>query len=83
MEPQTPQPDWTPKQWLLYALDCYQIKVWQNEGQYITVSDGYQIEVESNGIFKLRSGKMVIAPFGDLDELCGFLEAAGVQKIEK
>jgi hypothetical protein len=33
-----------------------------------------EIEIEANGIFKLRSEGLVIAPFADLDELCQFIK---------
>jgi hypothetical protein len=63
----------TAKETLLDAMQYYNLPVVAVEGQVITTIKDYTIEVEANGLYKLRSGDSVIAPFHDLDELCTFI----------
>lgn len=67
----------TPKDWLLSALAEYGIAVAGVEGNMLYLEKGYDIEIEQNGVFKLRSEGSVVAPFRDLDELCQFIKYAG------
>jgi hypothetical protein len=57
-------------------MDClyhYAIPVEKTEDNKVWVSKGYMIEVETNGLYKLLQHGEVIAPFDDLNELCGFI----------
>ncbi|MDX2283420.1 MAG: hypothetical protein NW241_04625 [Bacteroidia bacterium] len=69
----TPSPQ-TPEEQLLDALARYGIPVLHAEGRRITVPGGYEIEMEQGLLFKLRHAGKVVAPFGDLDELCEFIQ---------
>ena len=44
------------------------------QDKIIELEKDYEVEIEANGIFKLRSEGLVIAPFADLDELCRFIK---------
>lgn len=62
------------KENLTQALNRYHIQILNDRGKYIELENDYEIEIEANGIFKLRSEGLVIAPFADLDELCQFIK---------
>lgn len=64
----------TPREWLLYALDAYNIAVLAEKDNFVEIEKGYVVEIESNGVFKLLCGGAVVAPFRDLEELCRFIE---------
>ncbi len=66
----------TPKEWLLYAFSQYQITVLADEGKFVRLEKDFEVEIEANGVFKLKHGGLVIAPFRDLDELCQFIQLA-------
>ncbi len=57
------------------ALQYYGIPALLVKDKLVEVINGYSIEVESNGIYKLYSDGNVVAPFDDLDELCRFILA--------
>lgn len=63
----------TSKEWLLAALQFYNIEVVAVNENTITVAKNYEIEIEANGMYKLYEAGMVIAPFDDVDELCRFI----------
>lgn len=62
------------KESLIQALNRYNIQILDDRGKYIELENDYEVEIEANGIFKLRSEGLVIAPFADLDELCRFIK---------
>jgi hypothetical protein len=64
----------TPKEWLLFALKEYQISLLADNGDNVRIENGYEVEIEQNGVFKLKHEGKVVAPFRDLDELCGFVK---------
>lgn len=64
----------TPREWLLLAFNEYKIKVLAETGPYFQLERGYTVEIEKNGVFKLRHEQKVVAPFLDLDELCQFIQ---------
>jgi hypothetical protein len=59
---------------LLDALLAHDIHVLADQGTWLEVEKGYTIEIESNGLYKLLSEGMVVAPFQDLAELCEFIK---------
>ncbi|MDO8995690.1 hypothetical protein [Sediminibacterium sp.] len=61
------------KDFLLGALKYYNIEIIKNEDNHITIFKDYVIEIETNGLFKLKCDGQVIAPFDDIDELCRFV----------
>lgn len=63
----------TPREWLLLALRDFDIAVLADEGNFLEVEKEYSIEVEQNGVFKLRWKGKVVAPFQDLAEMCQFI----------
>lgn len=67
------QPPQTPKEWLLFAFKTYQIAVLSDQGKFVRVEKDYEVEIEQNGVFKLKHAGLVVAPFRDLDELCSFI----------
>ena len=62
------------KEQLLHKLAQYGILILDDHGKYIELENDYEVEIEANGIFKLRSEGLVIAPFADLDEMCQFIK---------
>ncbi len=64
----------TPREWLLLALNDYGIAVLVDHGHFLEIEKEYSIEIEQNGIFKLRWKGKVVAPFQDLNELCHFIQ---------
>ncbi len=61
------------KEILLKALAFYNIQVEADNGKHIAVQNNYEIEVEANGLYKLKNDGFVVAPFDDLNELCRFI----------
>ena len=62
------------KEKLLQMLNHYDIPILNDKDKIIELEKDYEVEIEANGIFKLRSEGLVIAPFADLDELCRFIK---------
>ena len=58
---------------LLKALKVNGIEVQSNDGKHVKVKDTYDIEVEANGMYKLKDEGYIIAPFDDASKLCRFL----------
>jgi hypothetical protein len=58
---------------LLEALYFYKIEVLTIDGNTVRVQNGYEVEVESNGMYKLKSDGYIVAPFADLNDLCRFM----------
>jgi hypothetical protein len=63
----------TPQEMLLEALDFYTIEIISINGNRIKVQNNFEIEVESNGLYKLFDDGYVVAPFDDINELCRFI----------
>ncbi|NUO02239.1 MAG: hypothetical protein HUU01_16670 [Saprospiraceae bacterium] len=63
----------TPKERLLMALLEYKIAVVTIESNHLVLEKGYEVEIEQNGIFKLKSDGYVVAPFPDPEALCRFI----------
>lgn len=55
------------------ALQFYSIEIIKIENNHFTIGRGYEIEVERNGLYKLKSDGQIVAPFDDVDELCRFV----------
>ena len=64
----------TPYEWLLLALSDFGIAIVSDDGSTLAVEKEYSIEIEQNGVFKLRWKGKVVAPFQDLAELCQFIK---------
>ncbi len=58
---------------LLGALAFYKIPLISDTAFIIIVPNNYTIEVEQNGLYKLKSDGYVIAPFDDINKLCRFI----------
>ena len=58
---------------LLNALKAYEIEVVSIEGNVVKLQNNYSVEVEKNKLYKLLDDGYIIAPFGDLNELCRFI----------
>jgi hypothetical protein len=63
----------TPMEMLLDALSYYEIDTVGVNGNTVLLHNNYEVEVESNGLYKLLQDKAVISPFDDLEELCLFV----------
>lgn len=63
----------TPQEMLLDCLAYYEIQVNRVENNLIFTIKDYEIEVEKNGLYKLKQSGAVIAPFDNLDALCQFI----------
>ena len=58
---------------LLEALKVYEIEVIAVEGNRVKLQNNYEVEVEKNKMYKLIDDGYIVAPFGDLNELCRFI----------
>jgi hypothetical protein len=66
--------DYDPREFLLFALRHFDIKVASAEGKLIRTEGGYAIEVESQHLFKLLWNDQVVAPFDNVETLCRFIK---------
>ncbi len=64
----------TPKKLLINALQQHGIRMLADRGKFLVLEKDYTVEVEANGIYKLLWLVKVVAPFGDLEELCEFVK---------
>jgi hypothetical protein len=64
----------TSKAILVQALQASGIEILEDQGKWLQLEKEYSVEIEANGIFKLRSEGLVVAPFADVDELCQFIK---------
>ena len=58
---------------LLEALKVSEIEVIAIEGNRVKLQNNYEVEVEKNKMYKLIDDGYIVAPFGDLNELCRFV----------
>lgn len=63
-----------PKEFLMFALNHFDLKVDSHEGKMVYVEKNYSIEVEGQKLFKLSQNNQVIAPFSNVEELCKFIK---------
>ncbi len=74
--------DFDPKEFLLFALQHFGLKVERVEGKMINLGQAYQIEIEGKQLFKLIQAGQVVAPFDDVEDLCHFIKT-DMQRNEK
>ncbi|MEO7523216.1 MAG: hypothetical protein ABIT58_03940 [Ferruginibacter sp.] len=58
---------------LLEAFKVYEIKIIAIEGNLVKLQNNFTVEVEKNKMYKLFDDGYIVAPFGDLNELCRFI----------
>lgn len=63
-----------PKELLLLVLRGMEVDILRENGKFVEVENGYTIEVESKGLYKLLHRNQVVAPFADVVEMCGFIK---------
>lgn len=63
-----------PKELLLLVLKGMEIEILHDEGKFVSVQNGYTIEVERKSLYKLLHNGQVVAPFADVVEMCGFIK---------
>lgn len=66
--------DYDPKDFLLFALNHFDIQVHSHEGKMVYLDMEYTIEIEGKNLYKLLQGGQVVAPFADVEELCNFIK---------
>ena len=64
----------TSKEQLLQAFQEKGIVVLTDNGKFLELENDYSVEIEANGIYKLRSEGLVVAPFASVEELCQFIK---------
>lgn len=64
----------TSKEQLLHAFQEQSIVVLTDNGKFLELENEYSVEIEDNGIYKLRSEGLVVAPFASVEELCQFIK---------
>lgn len=64
-------------EFVLYALDQMKIAVLHHEGKYISLANGFIVEVEHRDLYRLSAKGFVISPFDDIGELCTFIKRNG------
>ena len=62
------------RDWLITALNDYEIKVLLDKGNTLVIEKEYIIEIEKNGVYKLIWKGKTVAPFQNLNELCHFIK---------
>ncbi|WP_421798135.1 hypothetical protein [Haliscomenobacter sp.] len=62
------------KEQLLQAFQEQSIVVLTDNGKFLELENDYSVEIEANGIYKLRSEGLVVAPFASVEELCQFIK---------
>jgi hypothetical protein len=63
-----------PKELLLLVLRGMEVEILKDNGKFVEVANGYTIEVERKGLYKLLHRNQVVAPFADVVEMCGFIK---------
>lgn len=66
--------DFDPKEFLLFALNHFDLEVKGYEGKMVHLNQSYTIEVEGKQLYKLMQDQQVVAPFSDVEELCRFIK---------
>lgn len=66
--------EYDPKEFLLFALNHFDIPVHAHEGKMVYMDMEYTIEIEGKNLYKLMQGGQVVAPFADVEELCNFIK---------
>ena len=66
--------DYDPKEFLLFALNHFNIKVVSEKGKMVYIEKEYAVEIEGKKLFKLLQNNQVIAPFSGVEELCNFIK---------
>ena len=61
-------------EFVLYALREMKLPVRHRDGRYIQLENGFLIEVEARGLYRLSANEFVISPFSDVGELCQFIQ---------
>lgn len=61
------------KDFLLYAMEQYEIKVERHDDHHLYLEKQYAIEIEGPQLFKLMHQGSVVAPFDDVEEMCIFI----------
>ncbi len=64
----------TSKEQLLQAFQEQGIVVLTDNEKFLELENDYSVEIEANGIYKLRSEGLVVAPFASVEELCQFIK---------
>jgi hypothetical protein len=64
----------TSKEQLLQAFLEHGIIILVDNGKFLELENEYSVEIEANGIYKLRSEGLVVAPFASVEELCQFIK---------
>jgi hypothetical protein len=64
----------TSKEQLLQTFKEQGIVVLTDNGKFLELENDYSVEIEANGIYKLRSEGLVVAPFASVEELCQFIK---------
>jgi hypothetical protein len=63
-----------PKELLCLVLRGMDVAILKDNGKFVEVENGYTIEVERKGLYKLLHKNQVVAPFADVVEMCGFIK---------
>lgn len=66
--------DHDPKDFLLFALNHFDIAITSHQGKMVYLDMDYTIEIEGKNLFKLSQDGQVVAPFDDVEELCQFIK---------
>lgn len=66
--------DLDPKELLHLVLRGMDVAVLNDNGKFMEVENGYTIEVEGKGLYKLLHRGQVVAPFTDVVEMCAFIK---------
>lgn len=60
-------------EFLRFAIQHYGFELTEVAGNHYHLASGHEIEVEGPSLFRLSYEGSVLAPFGDLEEMCEFI----------
>ncbi|MEM1318890.1 MAG: hypothetical protein AAGG75_01470 [Bacteroidota bacterium] len=66
--------DFDPKDFLLFGLQHFGLRVQREEDHMVYIEQGYIVEIEGRQLYKLLQNNQVIAPFTSVEELCNFIK---------
>lgn len=61
-------------EFLAFAFKHYGFEVTNQEGRHYHLASGHEVEVEGQSLFRLSYDGEVIAPFGEVEEMCEFIK---------
>ena len=72
--PPLPPSSYAEADFVAYAFGRMDIEIAKRDGNLFELANGFVIEVEGPGLYRLSHEGWVISPFDDIGNLCAFIE---------